>query len=50
MFSYDYQYYFNPLKSIFKQCEMEKIIEKSKISLENDILKLIREGNEEEAK
>ena len=37
-------------KSIFKQCEMEKIIEKSKISLKNDILKLIGEGNEEEAK
>lgn len=50
MFSYDYQYYFNPLKSIFKQCEMEKIIEKSKISLKNDILKLIGEGNEEETK
>lgn len=48
MFSYDYQHYFNPLKSIFKQCEMEKIIEKSKISLQKDILKLIGEANEKE--
>lgn len=47
IFSYDYQYYFNPLKSIFKQCSMEKIIEKSQLELQTDILKLIGENNEE---
>lgn len=46
IFSYDFQYYFNPLKSIFKQCSMEKIIEKSKLELKNDIVKFIGEDYE----
>lgn len=47
IFSYDFQYYFSPLKSIFKQCEVEKIIEKSQLELKSDIFKLIGEENEE---
>ncbi len=47
MFSYDYQYYFKPLKSIFKQCEIDKVIEKSKKALGKDILKIIGENSEE---
>lgn len=47
VFSYDYQYYFNPLKSIFKQCAIEKIIEKSQLELQNDIVKLIGEDSNE---
>lgn len=47
IFSYDFQYYFNPLKSIFKQCEVEKIVEKSQLNLDNDILKLLGVDNEE---
>ena len=45
IFSYDYQYYFNPLKSIFKQCSMEKIIEKSQRELQMDISKIIEADN-----
>ena len=44
IFSYDFQYYFSPLKSIFKQCEIDKIIKILKIELETDILKLIGEN------
>lgn len=46
IFSYDYQYYFNPLKSIFKQCSMDKIIEKSQSELQADITKLIGDNDE----
>lgn len=44
IFSYDFQYYFTPLKSIFKQCEMDKIIKRSQSELKSDILKLIGEN------
>lgn len=46
VFSYDYQYYFSPLKSIFKQCEFEKVVELSKNALEKDILKISGDMNE----
>lgn len=45
VFSYDYQYYFKPLKSIFKQCEFDKVILASRKALEKDILKIIGENN-----
>ena len=44
-FSYDYQYYFNPLKSIFKQCAIDKIIQKSQQELQSDIAKIIGVNN-----
>lgn len=44
-FSYDYQYYFNPLKSIFKQCTIDKIIQKSQQELQSDIAKIIGVNN-----
>lgn len=44
IFSYDFQYYFSPLKSIFKQCEIDKITKKLQLELKSDILKLIGEN------
>lgn len=46
IFSYDYQHYFNPLKSIFKQCEMSKVVEQAEKALEKDIVKILGENNE----
>lgn len=45
-FSYDYQHYFNPLKSIFKLCEMSKIVEQAEEALERDIAKILGGNNE----
>ena len=48
IFSYDFQYYFNPIKSVFKQCEFEKIFNNAQKSLQNDIIKIT--GEDDEAK
>ena len=47
---YDYQYYFNPIKEDFRQCNLESILEESRIKFENNISELLGEldGKKEE--
>lgn len=43
---YDYQYYFNPIKEDFRQCNLESIFEKSRDKMEKDITYLLGEIDE----
>lgn len=43
---YDYQYYFNPIKADFRQCNIEKIFKDGKDNMEKDIKYLLGEIDE----
>lgn len=44
IFTYDFQYYFNPMKSVFSQCDIQKLKETALNSLISDIKKISGEN------
>lgn len=43
IFTYDFQYYFNPMKSVFTQCNIQKLSELSLKTLKSDLEKITGE-------
>lgn len=40
IFTYDFQYFFNPIKSVFSQCNIQKLSELSLKALNSDLKRI----------